>query len=215
MSNVRKMVLIDYAKYNQIQNQPRDLNVNPKPLINLDREIYDILQRNDLSDYEKQKLYSSKLNKYLFFVNQKVNKATPEYRIGVPIKQERLKLEKGNPTIHNRKRKRDPSFSESEFDSDTEKEENIPIPDLDLSGIPIRNTASFYKARTSSPKIFGREYSEESSASSQDEKTLTPKKYVRKKKNTNSRKSPVQLRSSRKDQIGGWISFRNMIKMKF
>jgi hypothetical protein len=238
MKHARKFVLVDYEKYIQNQDQVHELNVNPKPLHNLNSEIRNILQRDDLSDYEKQKLYTSKLRKYLFFVNQKqkLNQTALNHDADFSIKKEEDE-EKPKFTIKKRKLEFSDSESESNWgDSDTSNEIFFEVP----------QKISFVKSIASTPKTAktsGKEKSPTPSTSHQgdqtlishQEKNITPKQKFdlkkalldfksgkiltpKQKKDLVSkgyiRKSPMQLRKPKKDLIGGWISFDNILKLK-
>lgn len=69
MKHARKMILVDYDQYMSNQSKS-DLNIDPKPLRVLDEEMFNTLNRGDISTYEKNELFKSKLNKYLFFIEQ-------------------------------------------------------------------------------------------------------------------------------------------------
>jgi hypothetical protein len=184
MKFARKMVLVDYEKYNKTTNLRNEINVSPKPLFDLDKEMYEILQKNDLSDHDKHKLYISKLNKYLFFVNQQ----TKRHDAG-----------KNEPLIDILKPK--PSEPDNDIFSD-KNTSNDEFFDISQSEEETR--------RKSLNKTFKKKVTSEFCSQSTPKKKKT--KYMRKK--TIPREgSPVKLRSSQpKKQLGGWFTFQDMIK---
>jgi hypothetical protein len=185
MKHSRKMVLVDYDKYIQNQNQRSELNLKPKPLLNLDHEIYNILQRNDLSDYEKQKLYTSKLNKFLFFANGESNEE-PTNIAKQTIKKEEEEIVERTPNFMVKKNP-EPS-SDSDADSSIPEEEFITPRNSPLSKKPKKK-----KTPPRTPKS-------------------EPK--TGRRKIQFARLSPITTRYRIKNQTGGWINFSSLLKLK-
>jgi hypothetical protein len=212
MKYTRKMVLVDYDKYNNNNiNQKKEINVKPKPLFNLDKSMHEILQRNDLSDYEKHKLYFSKLNKFLFFIKQKSKahvKDEPMFDIKKPKTEARPKSEpesqhesqpdSDTDSFHDEK------TSNDEFFDISQSEEDAPFVTLKPRPRQKNQTLSNFSLELNNP------------STSKENTTSTPKRKKRKymKKKTVPREgSPINLRSSRfKNQLGGWFTFNDMLK---
>jgi hypothetical protein len=203
MKHARKMVLVDYDRYNNNINQRKEISVKPKPLFNLDKSMYEILQNSDLSDYEKHKLYTSKLNKYLFFINQQTKENVKKEPLFDIIKPQPKPEPETKPEPK-------PEFNES--DNDTFSDKNTSNEEFfDLSHSEEENdpkwqndtlkklTSQFDSPSTSTPYT---------TPSSKKKK----RKYMRKKAVPRDG-SPVKLRSSHpKNQLGGWFSFNDIIK---
>jgi hypothetical protein len=218
MKNSRKMVLVDYEKYMQNQNPRHELNVKPKPLLNLDQQIYNILQRDDLSDYEKQKLYTSKLNKYLFFVNHKLsNTSSNESKKLVPKEevQEKPKF------VFKRKREH---INDSENESNQEESAGDDDDDDDDTSTTTGETNDdMYKTPKSTPlKDFKKKTTNKKtpkpSTSNRSEKTLTPKNIFENKKGNTikhlfNRRSPIKTRSKKKIKIDNWLDFKDIVDL--
>lgn len=85
----RKMVLLDY---NSHENQPQQQNINEKSFINtssvdtsqnlvlsfLDQDMKTILNRTDITDIEKWRLYNEALSRYLFHIRKQQADKTEE-----------------------------------------------------------------------------------------------------------------------------------------
>ena len=81
MKHARRMIMVPedvYARFEQKQK----LQASPivRNMINTDTEMSNILQRTDLNDAEKQKLYSTNLERYLNLKQQKDNQI-PSVRV--------------------------------------------------------------------------------------------------------------------------------------
>jgi hypothetical protein len=205
------MVLVDYDKYNQNYNRSRELNVKPKPLFNLDESMYKILQRNDLSDYEKHKLYAAKLNKYLFFINQQVKTHDVRKNETISPKPEPKLVSKPERKFKSERNDSNNEFfddektSNEEFYDISQSEEDNPFITMKPHSSHQNQTISNFSSEFGSP------------SKSKQNKTSTPKqKRKNKKKKSFAREgSPMNLRSNRpKNQLGGWFTFNDMIRNK-
>jgi hypothetical protein len=182
------MILVDYEKY--MQNEPKvDINVKPKILFNLDKQMNEILNLNGISDREKHQIYLQKLNKFLHFVNkEKIQKnitSTPEF-----IKTVNDKVESDSDSFSENLSLNEENF----FEVDSTFEQKTP------------------KNKTSTPKnliIKQNDNTPEGSISTPSKPNK--RKYIKKSTATPLR-SPVTLRSrsNNKNQIGGWISFNKI-----
>jgi hypothetical protein len=74
MKFTRKMVLVDYEKYMESKKNTQEIDTSPKPLYDLSKEMQEILEKKNLSDYTKHNKYSEKLNKYLFLAKNETNR---------------------------------------------------------------------------------------------------------------------------------------------
>lgn len=69
------MILVDYPHSETSKlierGEIQDENiVKPKPISNLKSEIHNLLNREDINDHEKSKLYNNSLSRYLHFIDQ-------------------------------------------------------------------------------------------------------------------------------------------------
>jgi hypothetical protein len=212
MKQTRKMVLVDYDKYNQNYNRSREINVNPKPLFNLDKSMYEILQRNDLSDYEKHKLYAGKLSKYLFFINQQAKRRDVRKNETITPKPEPKLVSKPEPKSESERNDSNNEFfddgktSNEEFYDFSQSEEDNPFITMKPRPYHRNETISNFSSEFSSP------------SNTKQNKMSTPKqnRKNKKKKSFAREGSPMNLRSSHpKNQLGGWFTFNDMIRNKF
>ena len=65
MTHATKMALVPHDTIQQIQQHPTDISPAAKATFALDNEMKDILNRNDLPEEEKLKLYNQILSRYL------------------------------------------------------------------------------------------------------------------------------------------------------
>jgi hypothetical protein len=190
MKHARKMILVDYEKY--MQNEPKvDINVKPKNLFNLDKQMNEILNLNGISDREKHQMYLQKLNKFLHFVNkektQKNIASTPEF-----IKKE---------TVNDKVESDSDSFSE-----------NLSLNDENFFEVDSTFEQKTPKNKTSTPKNLIIKQNDNTAEGSISTPSKTNKRKYNKKGTPALLRSPVTLRSksNNKNQIGGWISFNKI-----
>jgi hypothetical protein len=186
MKHTRKMVLVDYEKY--IRNEPKaEMNVMPKPIFNLDKEMNDILNINGLSDREKHYLYLQKLNRFLHFVNEQKKK---NVRILPVIKEEKIKEEEEE--------------EEEEAEADSSHADNTSM-----------NSENFFDPDTTF--MYGNKSPQKTSTPEKQNAEGSANKRKKEKKTIGSllARSPFNLRSKsnkskNKSQIGGWIGFNKI-----
>jgi hypothetical protein len=209
MKHVRKLVLVDYDKY--ILNQPKEeLNIEPKPIRRLDEEMYNTLNRSDLSEYEKNALFTEKLKKFLHFVEQSKNHQ--KQAVVEPHSLENnivpaVKTENDNKSSLkiNKKKLKTPK-KEEEYSSASVFKNNSPstsntskrVSEEDLEhAFSVQDLVSDqYESDKSLEKLSFEEYM----------KTQKERGKQKRKKQPVERSPPV-LRNKKPYQTGGWISF--------
>ena len=99
MKHAKRMILVPedvYARFEQKQNIESSPMV--RNMMNADREMTNVLQRTDVSDSEKEKLYHTNLERYMNLQQQKDNQI-PTVQLAVK-NNEGNKIEKPQETVN-------------------------------------------------------------------------------------------------------------------
>jgi hypothetical protein len=209
MKFTRKMILVDYDKY-MTSNQPKqELDVTAKPLFSLNKEMVEILNKNNVSDSIKYKKYLKKLNRYLFLAKNKP--------ISEKIKAERekvikkLKEIKKEPKIES-KNETEPLFEEEEEEAEEEKaaksisEESDESQDF-YASVEEENDENFF-GKVSTPKKTKRDLNigDNTPTNSNTINVGSPQEFLRL-----MRSRPA---AERQREISKWTNYENITKPK-
>lgn len=80
MKHSKKMVLVDIEEYNNQLKLANTPDIRSAYTKEIDMKIYEILQNEELNDYDKCKMYLETLRKYLHFLTEDIRKENEKHQ---------------------------------------------------------------------------------------------------------------------------------------